>query len=107
MPGTGAGTPTEDLLRRSRLLSNPASVAYTGTHGRLGPLAAGMYSVVTSTDAFVLQGGSAVAATASSNPAWLKVAFPVYVSDDLANSDSYISAIQSSAGGTLYATRLD
>lgn len=98
------GIPSKDMQARSRQVNAATSVAYTGTHGRLGPLAAGWYLVSCSTDAYVLQGGSAVAATASSNPLWAKTYINVYVASE---TDTYISAIQQSAGGTLYATRLD
>lgn len=85
----------------SRYTSNPLSVAYTSTAGRIGPLAPGTYSVVASTDAYFLQGDASVTATAASNPAFAKITIELTVQG---TADNYLSFVQVAAAGTAWAS---
>lgn len=94
---------TPDMLMGLKYTSDPTTTTYTGTQGRIGPLAAGLWEISCSTDAFFLQGGSSVAATSSSNPIWSKEWRVVHV--ETPATDGYISAIQQSSGGSIYAVK--
>ena len=94
------GIPSADMFFRLKFTSDPVSVAYTGTAGRTAQLQPGGDTLMCTTNAFFKQGAVTVTATSSSNPvaAWQPVTFYV----DEATASGYISAIQSSAGGTAY-----
>ncbi len=97
------GIPSPDVFCRLKYLSNPTSVAYTGTQDRTAALAPGLYEIVSTTNCFFLQGGSSVAATTSSNPlpAWA----PRLVWVEASVTDGYISAIRETTSGTIYAIK--
>lgn len=78
----------------------PTKVAYTGTAGTTAELAPGLYYVTTDQDCFFIQGDEGVTADANDIPLWAKERVLVRVTGD---GDQYLSAIQSSTGGTLYA----
>lgn len=97
------------------------SVAYTGTAGTTGALVGagnvvdGLFRVVVSSDAFVRQGPTSVVATASDMPLYIgqesyvvvhrsSVGVAVPAGDALASNA--VSAIQQTAGGTLYVTNV-
>ena len=97
-------TTRQDFLEYGcgNLTTAAVTVAYTGTAGRTAQLPAGIYRVTTTTDAHVLQGGSSVTATASST--FVAGGFDgtrIIVKGD---SDDYVSAIQASAGGSVFCT---
>lgn len=96
----------EAELRNRRIKTNPTKVAYTGTANRNGSaLTPGLYVITSDQDCYFLQGDSSVTATADSNPLWAKERAEIEVRYE--DSDAYISAIQSSTGGTLWITRLE
>lgn len=96
----------EAALRNRRFTSNVSdTLTISGTQDRSTELEPGLYSVTANTDVFFLQGDSTVAATSSSNPLWSKERVVIFVR--YGDKDGYISAIQQSASGTLYITKIE
>jgi hypothetical protein len=95
-----------------------SSVAYTGTQGRIGPLEVGLYRLSASTDCYIRQGSSSVAATSSDYPLFIgQEAFMMVDSYDSSTTgvslqsgwdgaDDHVSGIRQTADGTLYASLL-
>ncbi len=94
------GFPTPDVLHRLKYLSNPTTVAYTGTQGRTAVLVPGLYELVATTNCYFLQGAVGVEATTSSNPlpAWA----PRLLYVETSSTEGYVSAIRDSVSGTLF-----
>lgn len=93
-----------------------SSVAYTGSAGRIGPLEVGLYRLSATTDCFIRQGSSSVAATSSDYPLYIgQEAFMMVDSYDSTTTgvalqslwdgaDDHVSGIQNTAGGSLFAS---
>ena len=95
----------EGTLRNRRILSDAEdTLTISGTQDRSTELAPGLYSLTCDTDVYFLQGPSDVTATSSSNPLWSKERAEIEVR--YGDKDGYISAIQQSAGGTLWITKI-
>lgn len=81
----------------------PTKVAYTGTAGRTAKLTPGLWYLTSDQACYIIQGNSAVVADTDDIPLWANTYLLIRVKDTGDESKSYVSAVQVSAGGTLWA----